>query len=38
VLALVAGLTFGPSVLAQADPLPSWNYSAAKHAIVNFVN
>jgi len=36
-LAVVAGLAFGTQVLAQTDPLPSWNEGAAKQAIVKFV-
>jgi len=37
VLAVVLGLAFGTQVLAQSDPLPSWNEGAAKEAIVKFV-
>jgi hypothetical protein len=36
-LALGALLAFGNQVLAQTDPLPSWNEGAAKKAIVEFV-
>jgi hypothetical protein len=38
ILALAAGLAFGPWALAQTDPLPSWNDGPAKRAIVAFVN
>ena len=37
VLAFAAALGFGAQVLAQTDPLPSWNDGAAKNAIVEFV-
>jgi hypothetical protein len=37
VLAAAAGLTLCGQALAQTDPLPSWNDSAAKQAIVKFV-
>jgi phosphoserine phosphatase len=37
VFALGALLALGTSVQAQTDPLPSWNDSAAKKAIVEFV-
>jgi hypothetical protein len=37
VLLLVAALAGAPSVLAQTDPLPSWNEGPAKKAIVDFV-
>jgi len=37
VLAVVLGLASGTQVLAQTDPLPSWNEGAAKQAIVKFV-
>ena len=36
-LALGAALAFGAQVLAQTDPLPSWNDGPAKKAIVEFV-
>ena len=36
-LALAAALGFGAQVLAQTDPLPSWNDGPAKKAIVEFV-
>jgi len=36
-LAVVDGLASGTPVLAQSDPLPSWNEGAAKQAIVKFV-
>jgi phosphoserine phosphatase len=36
-LALAAALTLGTRALAQTDPLPSWNDTAAKKAIVDFV-
>ena len=34
---LVAASSMGPSVLAQTDPLPSWNNTHAKQAILSFV-
>ena len=34
----IAGLVLGLPVLAQDDPLPSWNDGAAKQAIVAFVD
>jgi len=37
VLAAVAGLALNTQTLAQTDPLPSWNDTPAKQAIVNFV-
>src|SRR6266704_964267 len=37
VLVLAASLTLAAQVLAQTDPLPSWNDGAAKKAIVDFV-
>jgi phosphoglycolate phosphatase-like HAD superfamily hydrolase len=37
VLALGASLAFAAQVLAQTDPLPSWNDGPAKKAIVEFV-
>jgi phosphoglycolate phosphatase-like HAD superfamily hydrolase len=37
VLALAAGLALGTQVLAQTDPLPSWNDGPAKQAIIEFV-
>jgi len=37
VLAVVLGLAFGTQVVAQSDPLPSWNEGPAKEAIVKFV-
>ena len=37
ILVLVASLLFAAQVLAQTDPLPSWNDGAAKKAIVEFV-
>ncbi len=36
-LAVAAGLIFAVSALAQTDPLPSWNDTAPKAAIVSFV-
>src|SRR5262252_10191334 len=36
-LAVVGGLASGTPVLAQTDPLPSWNEGAAKQAILKFV-
>ncbi|MDX0445276.1 HAD family hydrolase [Sinorhizobium medicae] len=36
-LAVAAGLIFTVSALAQTDPLPSWNDTAPKAAIVSFV-
>ena len=36
-LAVVGGVASGTPVLAQSDPLPSWNEGAAKQAIVKFV-
>jgi hypothetical protein len=36
-LTLVALLALGAQVLAQTDPLPSWNDGPAKRAIVDFV-
>jgi phosphoserine phosphatase len=36
-LVLAASLTLAAQVLAQADPLPSWNDGPAKKAIVEFV-
>ena len=35
--ALAAGLALGTPALAQTDPLPSWNDSPAKQAIIGFV-
>ena len=37
VLVLAASLTLAAQVLAQTDPLPSWNDGPAKKAIVDFV-
>src|SRR6266542_998866 len=37
VLVLAASLTLAAQVLAQTDPLPSWNDGPAKKAIVEFV-
>src|SRR6266568_2750606 len=37
VLVLAASLTLAAQVLAQTDPLPSWNEGAAKKAIIEFV-
>jgi hypothetical protein len=37
VLVLAASLTLAAQILAQTDPLPSWNEGAAKKAIVEFV-
>jgi haloacid dehalogenase-like hydrolase len=37
VIAAIAGLAFGTQVLAQTDPLPSWNDGPDKQAIVEFV-
>ena len=37
VLAVVALFASSQVVLAEADPLPSWNEGAAKQAIVEFV-
>jgi hypothetical protein len=37
VLGFGAALAFGAQVLAQTDPLPSWNDGPAKKAIVEFV-
>jgi len=36
-LAFAASLAFGTQVLAQTDPLPSWNDGSAKQAIIEFV-
>src|SRR5262245_33946561 len=36
-LLLLAGLAAGPSARAAADPLPSWNDTPAKKAILDFV-
>lgn len=36
-LALTAGLSFGPALHAETDPLPSWNEGATKQSIVAFV-
>lgn len=36
-LAITAGFASSTSLLAQTDPLPSWNDGAAKRAIVTFV-
>ena len=37
ILAFAASLLFAAQVLAQIDPLPSWNDGTAKKAIVDFV-
>jgi hypothetical protein len=37
-LAAVGSLALGTKALAQTDPLPSWNDTSAKHAIVEFVH
>src|SRR4029453_575925 len=37
ILAFAGPLLFAAQVLAQADPLPSWNDGAAKKAIIEFV-
>ena len=36
-LALVAGLVLSGPALAQTDPLPSWNDTPTKAAILDFV-
>lgn len=37
-LAVTAALLFVASAYAQSDPLPSWNDTASKAAIVSFVD
>src|SRR3954451_18833106 len=37
ILGLALGLTWSFSALAQVDPLPSWNATPTKQAIVEFV-